>query len=108
MKFKLLLPSLAVLSLLVFSAVSTHSQTVVTFDDLSGPRVIFGLPQGYQGLTWTNFDCINAVLDASVNGLAGDYYGMVTPSNVAFNAGGSPAEIDARGTNFDFLDRKST
>ncbi|MGD0061106.1 MAG: PEP-CTERM sorting domain-containing protein [Verrucomicrobiia bacterium] len=82
---------------------SASSQTVVTFDDLSGPRLIFGIPQGYQGLNWTNFDCINAVLDASINGLAGDYYGMMTPSNVAFNADGLPSEIDSAGTNFSFL-----
>ena len=30
-------------------------------------------------------------------------YGMVTPSNVAFNAGGYPAQIDSPGTNFNFL-----
>ncbi len=28
---------------------------------------------------------------------------MVSPSNVAFNGGGTPAEIDWPGTNFDFL-----
>ena len=91
-----------------------RSQTVVTFDDLSenGSGAYFGYEyQGYEGLTWSNILCRNAILFTNVlpqyfpgapaNGLSGDYYGMVSPSNVAVLATG--CEIDARGTNFNFL-----
>jgi len=106
MKIRLLLPPLVVLSLLVFSAFSARSQTVVTFDDLSQTStglVYATIPNGYQGLTWSNMWVVNAVLLAATSGSNGYYYGMVSASNVAFNAGGNPAEIDSPGTNFDFL-----
>ncbi len=104
----------ACLTALFFSAISTRSQTVVTFDDLSetGSGAFFSLKyQGYQGLTWSNIACNNAILltnvlpnefpGAPTNGLSGDYYGMVSPSNVALMASG--CEIDSFATNFDFL-----
>ena len=95
---------LSVLTLLVFSTVSTRSQTVVTFDDFvnTHPGNATFITNSYQGLTWSNFAVLNAVLDKPINGLSGYYYGTVTPSNVALNAFGAPAEIDST-TNFSFL-----
>ena len=100
-------------TVLTFSAVSTYSQTVVTFDDLSETGSGSFLPTSYQGLTWSNFWCNNAILFTNVlahlyygapsNGLSGNFYGMVSPSNVAYNAAGGSAEIDSPGTNFNFL-----
>jgi hypothetical protein len=46
---------------------------------------------------------LNAVLHSNVHGVSGDNYGMVSPSNVAYNGFGNPAEIDSTGTNFTFL-----
>lgn len=103
MKSKRLLPPLAVLSLLVFSALSARSQTVVTFDDLPNSTTGTFIADGYQGLNWTNFGVINAVLESNVFGVSGANYGMVSPSNVAFNGFGLPAEIDSPGSNFNFL-----
>ncbi|MGD1019245.1 MAG: PEP-CTERM sorting domain-containing protein [Verrucomicrobiia bacterium] len=103
MKCKLFLAPLAVLSLSVFYAPSAHSQTVITFDDISGPGTISSITNGYQKLSWANFYCLNAVLDESINGLSGGYYGMVSPPNVAFNGDGYPAEIDSPGTSFNFF-----
>ncbi|MGD0058041.1 MAG: hypothetical protein ABSD58_01345 [Verrucomicrobiia bacterium] len=42
-------------SALVFSAVSTRSQTVVTFDDHCDNGYGRLIANAYQGLTWSNF-----------------------------------------------------
>jgi hypothetical protein len=103
MKSKLLIPPLAVLGLLVFSVSLARSQTVITFDDIASPPGGAFITNGYQGLIWSNFATLNAVLQTNLNGANGYGYGMVSPSNVAFNADGTPAEIDSPGTNFNFL-----
>jgi hypothetical protein len=87
---------------LAFFAVSVHAQTIITFDDLTDSTTGTFIPTGYQGLSWSNFAYTTPVLATNVSGLTGYYYGMVSPSNVALNAGGSPAEIDSA-TNFNFL-----
>jgi hypothetical protein len=88
-----------------FSSLSAHSQTVVTFDDLNKTASGSFLTAPYQGLVWSNFGCLNAILSASMWGPDGTYYGMVSPSNVAINGNfpGTYAEIDSPGTNFNFL-----
>jgi hypothetical protein len=101
MKRKLLTLPLICLIILIVSATSTPSQTVITFDDISASPAGTIVPTGYQGLSWSNFYVANAILLS--NSAPGYYYGMVSPSNVAFNSYGDPAEVDARGTNFDFL-----
>jgi PEP-CTERM motif-containing protein len=109
MNAKLLLLPLAFVTLF---ASTTGLATVVTFDDLSetGSGAFFSYQyQGYQGLTWNNILCRNAVLFTNLpigytcvtNGLTGDYYGMVSPSNVAVISSGS--EIDSASTNFNFF-----
>ena len=110
MKAKLLRPLFASFTVLVFSAVYTHSQTVITFDDLDETGSGSYLVNTYQGLSWNNFAVNNAILftnqpgkEYTTNGLSGDYYGMVSASNVAVNGIGNPAEIDSPGTNFNFL-----
>jgi hypothetical protein len=109
-KPKLFPLSLVVFALLAFSVASTRSQTVVTFDDLNETGSGSFLPNGYSGLNWSNISCNNAILETGIfarlqptglsNGLTGDYYGMVSPSNVAALAS---SEIDSPGTNFNFL-----
>lgn len=107
MKTKLLLLSLSVLTPLVFSPVSTRSQTVITFDDipLNNGTGVF-LANNYDGLVWSNFAVVNGIL-APRNGpppyTNGTYYGVVSPSNVAILAFDGPSEIDSPGTNFNFL-----
>jgi hypothetical protein len=103
MKTRLLVLPLVCLTALTVYATSTRSQTVITFDDLSASPGGTLIPTGYQGLSWSNFAATDAILRFNSGHVDGYYYGMVSPSNVALNAGGSPAEIDARGTNFDFL-----
>ncbi len=103
MKIRALLPPLAVLGLLVFAAFSARSQTVSTFDDIPSPPGGAFITNGYQGLSWSNFATLNAILQTNALGASGAGYGMVSPSNVAFNADGYPAEIDSPGTNFNFL-----
>jgi hypothetical protein len=79
------------------------SATIVTFDDQ--PSSVGGLliTNVYQGLNWTNFAVVNAILDSNVYGVSGANYGMVSASNVAVNGFGLSTEIGARGTNFNFL-----
>src|ERR1051326_4223149 len=96
-------PIILLLMLLTCSMISTCCATVVTFDNLPNSTTGTFIADGYQGLNWTNFGVINAVLASNAFGVSGDNYGMVSSSNVAFNGFGLPAEIDSRGTNFDFL-----
>jgi hypothetical protein len=113
MKTRFLTLPLVCFTVLTFSVVSARSQTVVTFDDLSESGTGSFLPASYQGLVWSNFWCNNAILFTNVlahfypvapsNGLSGNFYGMVSASNVAYNAAGNPAEIDSPGANFNFL-----
>jgi hypothetical protein len=93
--------SFAVFALVILLSTSGQSQTLVNFDDLPGAGS--NIPNGYQGLSWSNFWYENAVLGANELGTNGYYYGMVSASNVAFNANGTPAEIDSSITNFNFL-----
>lgn len=79
------------------------SATVVTFDDLSAGASGSLITNGYRSLSWSNFWCENAILFTSIHGSNGYLNGMVSPSNVAYNANGNSAEIDSRGTNFEFL-----
>jgi hypothetical protein len=102
MKRKLLALPLVCLTVLTVYATSARSQTVLTFDDLSASPGGTFIPTSYQALTWSNFAVLNEFLQLNQSGTNGYYYGMVSPSNVAFNAGGGPAEIDSA-TNFNFL-----
>ena len=88
---------------LVLLAASACRATVVTFDDLPSTANGLLITNGYQSLSWSNFGYVNAILHSNLNGVSGYNYGMVTASNVALNASGFPAEIDARGTNLNFL-----
>jgi hypothetical protein len=103
MKAKLFTLAMVFLSVLVWLSTPTRSQTVITFDDLPNSTTGTFIPTGYQGLSWSNFGYVNAVLHSNSAGVSGYNYGMITPSNVALNASGFPAEIDARGTTFDLL-----
>jgi hypothetical protein len=102
MKARLLTLPLLCFTVLTFYAISTRSQTVITFDDLPNSTTGTFIASPYQGLSWSNFAHLNAVLHANILGTNGELYGMVSPSNVAFNAYGNPAEIDSV-TNFNFL-----
>jgi hypothetical protein len=103
MKLSFFLLPIVCLIALFFSAVSASLGTVVTFDDLHETGSGSYLVNSYQGLSWSTFVVLNAVLSPSVFGTNGLYYGMVSASNVAVNGIGGPAEIDSLGTSFDFL-----
>jgi hypothetical protein len=75
---------LLVTSLLLVSASSFAG--VITFDQLPGDGRM--IPDGYAGLTWTNFGDINAEL---ANLSKGDQKGMVSAPNVAFSIPGAPS-----------------
>jgi hypothetical protein len=104
MKVRLLTLPLVCFTVLTFSAVSARPQTVVTFDDLVDHGGGTMITNAYQGLTWSNFGVVNSILVTTLAGYTnGYYYGMASPSNVAFCWAGNPAEIDSPGTNFNFL-----
>lgn len=86
------------------SMISPSQATVITFDDLplNTGNASF-ITNTYQGLVWSNFAAQNTILYTSTSTTSGYYYGLVSPSNEAFNAFGNPAEIDATSTNFNFL-----
>ena len=62
--------------------------TLVTFDDLT--CTLTPIPANYAGLTWSNFSCLNGPTDRPGTGYAN---GTVSPYNVAYNAGGNPANF---------------
>jgi hypothetical protein len=77
-----------------------------TFDDLP-PTAESPVPGFYHGLIWNNFDYLNGV-SYSV-GPNGYDAGVVSSSNVAFNAYGSPASItSALGSHFNFISAELT
>jgi hypothetical protein len=98
MKAKLFLRAFVCLTLLTLT-ISASGQSLITFDDLSETGSGSFLQNGYHGLNWNNFLCNNAILFANEFGLCGDYYGMVSASNVA----SCGSEIASPGTNFNFL-----
>ncbi|HUJ71865.1 MAG TPA: PEP-CTERM sorting domain-containing protein [Verrucomicrobiae bacterium] len=102
MKARFFLP-IAVSVLFAICTVSVHSQTVITFDDLSDSTSGTFIANGYQGLNWTNFFHLNAIFHSKDTVVSGYNYGMVSASNVAFNGRGNPAEIDSQSSNFNFL-----
>ncbi|MGD0061730.1 MAG: PEP-CTERM sorting domain-containing protein [Verrucomicrobiia bacterium] len=107
MKPRLFLLPFICLTLLTLSTTWSDGQNVITFDDLHVTGSGEYIPNGYQGLVWSNFGVVNAILETNLplvlgGGVSGIDYGMVSPSNVAVNAGGTPAEIDSA-TNFNFL-----
>lgn len=84
--------------------ISPCRATVVTFDDLPvNTDTTSFIPGNYQGLIWSNLAVENAILSTNILGVTGYHYGMVSASNVTFNAFGNPVEIDSTGTNFNFL-----
>ena len=85
-----MVPSLAVLLALAVLSFSTGA-TTLTFDDLDVGSVPGFMPiqNGYGGLDWTNMD----VLNAETCSPCGYANGVVSESNVAFNAFGDPASV---------------
>ena len=104
MKMRMRVP-LAFLAAAGLPAIFAHSQILVTFDDLSVTSTglaFASIPNGYQGLTWSNMSVLNAIRVTDASGTNGYLYGMISPPNVAYNGFGTPAEIDSA-TNFDFF-----
>ena len=101
MKDRFSLLRLVVLLLISHGTFSARAATLVTFDDLSDNASGAWFTSPYYGLNWINILHENSILSTSLVGLTGNYYGMVSPSNVVGLASG--AEITSPGTNFNFL-----
>jgi hypothetical protein len=65
-------------------ACQSQASKLVTFDDLGGGGT---LPDGYQGVHWTNFFYVNGTVQVN----SGYKPAVVSPNNVAFSGGGNPA-----------------
>jgi PEP-CTERM motif len=72
-------------------AASARAQTeLITFDDLPIPSGAIGtIPNGYNGLQWSNFG-VHASLGFTPSGYVN---GVVSAKNTAFNLNGTPAFI---------------
>ena len=75
-------------SLVAFTAPS--QATLITFDDLSDNGNGTQIPNGYQGLNWSNLYVLNTQLFSTPSGYQNN---TVSPPNVAYNAFGAPAVI---------------
>lgn len=86
------------LALLALFASQSFAGTTITFDDINtNGGCCTPIPNGYNGLNWNNFFALDAT--ASPYSMEGYGAGLVSPPNVAFNGGGSPASITS-GANF--------
>ncbi len=94
----LLRGALVAAAIAVALPVSRAAATTITFDDLPTPAAGGSvIPNGYAGLTWTNFDYVKATAPSVYN------HALVSSPNVAFNAGGGGASISSP-TPFDLSD----
>ncbi len=79
--------------------VGTAQGITLTFDDLpalsSAPGDCVSVPNGYGGLQWSNMLYLNGVNWPADQSNQDYTTGVVSPSNVALNAFGSPAEISS-------------
>jgi hypothetical protein len=84
--------------------VRADSAGLITFDDLiqPGPSYVGILPAGYAGFQWNNFLYMDAVGQNHQYGPSGYFNGMVSASNVVFNAGGNAASLTSH-TAFNFV-----
>ena len=91
---------LTLVAALVASIGMARAQTeILTFDDLPFTARFDQIPNGYGGLQWDTFDALNTALEFSQFGFDGYVNGVVSPNNVAFNAGGSPAFFSGQAFN---------
>jgi hypothetical protein len=89
--------SLKLLAAALFVGSAAHLMaTTITFDDLPSGG-FYPIPEGYEGLNWTNF----WRNDSRNYDDVGYSTGVVSPVNVAFNAFGDPASISINGGVFD-------
>ena len=106
MNTKLFPLPISILTLVLSFAVSSYSQTIITFDDIpkNNGTATF-LQNNYDGLVWNSFAVVNGILNPNINGhiTNGFYYGVVSLSNVAVLAFDGSSEIDSPGTNINFL-----
>lgn len=83
----------SVLACILACTVSAKCQSTITFDDLAGGGLFSNIPiaNGYQGFNWSNF----GVANTTGFPLSGLLNGTVSPSDVAYNFGSSPAYFSA-------------
>jgi hypothetical protein len=90
---------LAVFIVVALAAVA-NAETLA-FDDLD-PSQSSVIPDGYGGLNWTNVNVVDGTNYGVNYGTPSGYeHGVISPRNVAFNAGGYPAEISGAPFAFD-------
>ena len=97
---------IALFTILSLSRVLPCDGVLITFDDLTETASGSFIANGYQGLVWSNYASLNAVQFPMMfpgYGTNGFYYGMVSASNVAFNALGTPVEVDSISSSFNFF-----
>jgi hypothetical protein len=67
----------------------------ITFDDLTGFGLGEVIPNGYQGLDWSNFSVLNTQVETTFHGPNGYANGVVSGLNVAVNGNGLLAAVSA-------------
>jgi hypothetical protein len=90
-----LLPVLALAAWLVIIGTACAQTETLTFDDLSFNGLDGQIPNGYGGLQWNNFFVQNTAQGTNLLGISGYFNGLVSPTNVAFNAFGGTASFSA-------------
>jgi hypothetical protein len=85
--------TLACIYLAATGLATAANPTLITFDDLSVPGLSVLIPNGYSGLQWQNFGCLNTATMLRLYGTNGYVNGVVSPNNVAANPNGNPASF---------------
>ena len=106
---KIVLSSATALALLAGMGflIQPAAATTITFDDLTDVSGGFGgtpIPNGYQGLNWTNWNVLNTTDFTANVGANGAQAGTVSPPNVAYDVFGDLAIFSNNPFTFNSVD----
>jgi hypothetical protein len=89
---------IVILFAVLLGFVSPGKSDLITFEDLSPGPSFLEVFNGYHGLQWSNFYVVDAMSEPEDSGYR---TGMVSPTNVVFDANADPATLSVASGVFD-------